>query len=1166
MRSGLIIFSILFLGSAPAQESRGTLTGRISDSSGASVANAKLHALNQETNTGGGTTTNHEGNFEIPFLIPGTYRLTVEAQGFKKSVRTGIAVTVNDRITADVVLEVGDLAQSVTVSAESTSLDTNSASIGLSIDDKQITDLPVAGGSPFYLARLAAGVTATGGHSPGNPFDQGHASSTIVVNGTRTGSSEVSMDGASNMSGGGASASPPQDLVQEFKIQTLAFDASLGHGTGAIVNVSVRSGTNQLHGTTYFFDSFIRSVPWFVNNFLYNPQTGPITPEKIAQSTNNGWLHQRWGTTFTGPIFIPKVYDGRNKSFFSFGYEAMYVRRTPTFTGTVPTDSQRDGDFSSLLAIRTNYQIYDPYSIKDAGNGLFTRQPLARNIIPPSQISPIAKNILAYYPKQNTPGAVDAHNNYFRVNDEDKDYSSYLSRIDHNFSENHRVYFRINQNYYQQTIQTLPTIAAGDFNGRRVWGGVFDDVLVLNPRLLLNLRYGITYQAPWTTHFSQGFDFTALGLPASLLNQTRDKNGIEGLAFPQITIGGYTGLGSAGGSRSATNYQTFTGTMTHLAGSHSLRFGGEFRLERENGYNFGNVAPNLDFNPTWSKGPNQNSVASPIGQGLAEFLYGLPSGGQINVNASRAEQSTFYGLFLQDDWRVAKRLTVNAGLRWEMEGPTTERYNRSVRGFDFNTANPVDAAARAQYAAAPNAALPVDQFKAFGGLTFPGVNGQPHGLWTADKNNFAPRIGLAWTASKGTVIRTGYGIFHGLMGIDRLQVNQGGFNQVTTLVPSLDNGLHYRATLANPFPDGIEAPTGASQGLLTQIGKAPSYFLGNPVSPYMQRWTFSMQRMLGSRTVFEATYVGNRGTHLQANRQFDPIPRQYLSTKSERDGPVITFLGAQVANPFASLPEFFGTTLGTQRIAVSQLLRPYPEFTGITANIPDGYSYYHSLQVRLDRRFSKGFSFQFAYTWSKFMEATSYLNGSDLRPEKVISDQDYPHRAVIGGIYEFPFGKGKHWLTNVNRITDGVLGGWQVQGWYEGQSGQALGFGNMIFRGNLHDIVLPVSERTISRWFNTDAGFEKNTALQLANNIRVASSRFTGIRGDGTNNLDMSLFKIFRINERWRAQFRMETYNTANHAQFANPDTNVTSAAFGTVTAEKGHGQRQGTIAIKILF
>jgi hypothetical protein len=276
-----------------------------------------------------------------------------------------------------------------------------------------------------------------------------------------------------------------------------------------------------------------------------------------------------------------------------------------------------------------------------------------------------------------------------------------------------------------------------------------------------------------------------------------------------------------------------------------------------------------------------------------------------------------------------------------------------------------------------------------------------------------------------------------------------------------------------------------------------------------------------------------------------------------------------VRNPFFGIADFAGTPLGNQNVARSQLLRPFPHFQDITVTESNGYSWYHSMQVGVEKRLTKGLTFQASYTWSKLMQAVEYLNDVDTRPSEVISEQDYPHRFALNGIYELPFGRGRKFFGGAGRWLDLAIGGWQFQGWFEGQSGEALGFGNVIVRGNLRDLILPVSERTTDAWFNLEAAnriFERDPARQLANNIRTLPLRFSYIRADGTNNFDLSLFKNFRVTERFRLQFRAESFNAINHVQFANPNTTVVNTAFGTITGEKGHGQRQWTFGLKLLF
>jgi hypothetical protein len=318
--------------------------------------------------------------------------------------------------------------------------------------------------------------------------------------------------------------------------------------------------------------------------------------------------------------------------------------------------------------------------------------------------------------------------------------------------------------------------------------------------------------------------------------------------------------------------------------------------------------------------------------------------------------------------------------------------------------------------------------------------------------------------------------------------------------------------------------------------------------------------------VLQAAYVGNRGNKIDTNREYNTTPAQYLSRLPVRDQATINYLGEQVANPFYGIADFTGTGLGNVRTSRAQLLKPYPEFSSVSGSEPIGYSWYHSLQVQTERRFANGFTFQAGWTWSKFMEAAGFLNDTDLALERVISDQDFPHRLSVSGIYELPFGKGRKFLTGAKGWLNGIAGGWQVQGTYEGQSGQALGFGNAIFNGDLNAIPLPVGERSVERWFNVNAGFERDNSKQLGNNIRTFPSRFTGIRTDGINNFDLSAFKHFQLTERFKMQFRVETFNALNHPQFAAPNTAPGNSAFGSITAESGHGQRQVTLAVKLLF
>lgn len=1158
-----------------AQESRAVVLGRVTDSSGASVPGARVVAQSLDTGITTSSVANEEGGYQINYLQPGPYKITVEANGFKKAARDSVDVRVGDRLALDFALEVGAVSDTVNITSEAPLIDTSSASNGMVIDGKRAAELPVVGGNAFYLSRLSPGVMTAGGRSAGNSFDYGSGSN-LIGNGSRSGTSEVTLDGAPNMFERSTSFSPPQDLVAEFKIQTTSYDASVGHSSGALTNVSIKSGTKDLHGTAYMNDSRLRAIPWHTNRFIGQQVAVPgANVEQIRERNVPGWLHQRWGATATGPVVLPKIYNGRQKTFWSFGYEGLKIKRNLSFTGTMPTAKQRNGDFSDLLPLGATYQIYDPFTIRPAANGRFSRTALVGNIIPANRIDPVAKKILAFFPLPNQAGSADGRQNYFTTQVIDRSNRNFLARVDHSFNEKHRVFVRYTQNYQYDTTVPFEGGATGTVAEQPGRGVAIDDVYTFSPTLIMNLRYSVSHQTPIAGRLTNGFDLTSLGFPSSLVNEITAKNNIAGVSFPAINITNYTTIGQDGGNQRSIYYHVFGTTFTKIVNNHSVRFGGDYRLQRENGFNFGNVAPTFTFGEAYTRGPLDNSPVAPIGHGLASFLLGVPTGGSVSINASRAQQSDYLSAFVHDDWRLSSKLTINAGIRYEIEGPPTERFNRSIRGFDPYVESPIAAQALANYRANPIPELPVASFRTLGGLNFAGVGGNPRGLWDSDTNNFMPRLGLAWSLNDKTVLRAGIGVYYDTLGVDRADVNQGGFNQATNFVPTLNNGQTYIASLSNPFPSGFQIPTGAAAGLRTFLGRGISFFQERPLNPYNTRWSMAVQRELPGKMVAEITYVGSRSNKLALSRNINALPARYLSTSKERDQATIDFLGAAVRNPFFGLADFAGSGLVGQNTTRAQLLRPFPHFGDIFVDESSGYSWYHSLQVGVEKRLTNGLTFQASWTYSKFMQATEFLNEQDFRPSEVISDQDYPHRFVLNGIYELPFGKGKKFLSGANRFVDGVLGGWQFQGWFEGQSGEALGFGNSILRGNIRDMIRPVGERTTDCWFNAGTAicpwkgspvFERDPAKQLGSNLRTLPLRFSYIRADGTNNFDLSLFKNYQITEKFRVQFRAESFNALNHVQFAGPATGVTNTAFGTITGEKGHGQRQWTFGLKLMF
>jgi Carboxypeptidase regulatory-like domain len=1133
-----------------AQEARGRISGRVQDPSGAPIPHAAVEAKEESTQVKVAATTNESGTYELLYLIPGTYTLSVSAAGFQPYERTNVEVRVEDRLTLDINLGIGPITQSVVVSGQVAVVDTASANLGQVTEKRSFIDMPLPGGNSLQLAQLAPGVLYLA--QPNHPtlgVGAVEIVSNLSVDGTRAGNVEFSVDGSPSMGAVNGtptvSFSPPTEMVAEVKVQTATYDASTARVPGGNVNIVLRSGANEFHGSAQWFhtDQHLEGLTLFSRQFLYNPATGPVTDAKALQVNPLNILN-RYSATGSGPVRLPRLYDGRNRTFWSLGFEGL-TRPVETLGSptTVPIDAERTGDFSSLLKVGSNYQIYDPATTAAASGGHYSRQPFPGNVIPASRLDKTAMNLLKYWPEPNTPGNSDGVNNYTPLSTQANHQKNVVAKVDQHFNERHSLSARYN---YASQLYIADTLAPSKTTVPDRWrfsnGAAFDDVYVISPSLLTNFRLGFTRFEQSNTPEMAGLDLASLGFSPAL-NAAIDPTARQ---FPNLSVSGYQGLGGATNNDAVTNYLTTSNDVSWSKGAAVLRFGGEFRLYRSNSWALSGEDPSLTFNQKYTNGPLDSSAASPIGQGLASFLLGVPSSGSVSLNDSYADQSYNYVLYFQSDWRLTKTLTVNAGLRYDYEGPVTERFNRSVGAFNFGVASPLAAQAIANYAQNPIRQIAASQFRVNGGLTFAGLNGVPRELWDNSHLDFAPRVGLAWEPLSNTVIRAGYGIFYVPLGVDRNAVNQTGFTTSTTLNPTLDNGLTFVASLANPFPNGLAAPLGAKGGLLTGLGQAVSFFPPTMRSAYMQRFSLGLQRHLPKRISLDVTYAGTHGAHLAASRQYDAVPAAYLSTSPFRDQTTINALTAQVANPF--YPLLPATNLASTTVAVSQLLRPYPQLTGITANDPCGYSLYDGLQVLSERRFANGFTLQFNWTWSKFIDGTSFRNDSDPLPERVISDLDRTHVVHTSGIYELPLGRGKRFFSAAHGITRVLADGWQLEGGMQYNSGQALGFGDALLIAPIQDVALPSGQQTIAQWFNV-AAFDRKSADQLANNLVTLSTRLSGVRGPSVEIWNLSGLKNFFLTEEWKLQFRSEFLNAFNHTVLANPNTSPTSSAFGSITA-----------------
>jgi len=1155
--------SIAVASSAPvfAQAHRAIILGRVNDPSNAAVTGAEVQVIEAATNVARKTKTNEEGYFEVPGLLPGTYRVEVSHPGFRTAVVDNILVTSAGRVQVNVVLQLGTVSEAVTVVSERQLLDTASADVNTVVDQRKIAELPVGQGHALFLLQLVPGAS-TARSGAGMDFQpiQRYQQAVIRFNGSPQGTTEFTLDGLPNTqrgnapAGGGSSVNPSTEVVQEVRVQTASFDASIGHTGGATVDLVLKSGTNSYHGAGF---GFVRDPSWQANSWASN-RAGVPKPD---------FTYRRWGFNGGGPVNLGRLYKGKDKTFFYYGYEKWSsFSPNPPVVITVPTESQLQGDFSALLTLGAKYQLYDPDTGRAVAGGRIQREPFPGNRIPPSRFDSVSKQFFPLWLPPNTPGTADGQNNFtYDLSKLPRDMWTSTLRLDHNLSVTHKLFGRFilsktgipYQSQFGRTdIANLTMVGRNrDF--------ALSDVWTINPGFIADFRAALT-RFRWDYNpIGFGYDYDKLGL--GYLKSLVDT---AAMGIPSVSITGYLSsgaptFGGSAGTRQASEIRTGAAHFTRIIGAHSMKFGSEFRWYFDNRIREDQLI--ISFAGLYTRGPLDNSPAPPHGSGLADFLLGRFEVARLNQPVKAANLSTYQSFYLQDDWKIGSKLTLNLGLRYEREGPATERFNRALAGFAFDVDNPIAAQVRANYAQSPLPEMPVSQFALKGGLLFAGVDGNPRTIYDPDQNNFAPRIGLSYQAGKDTVIRAGYGLFYVPYG-HRFIANEGsvpGFDVNTYAYSSNDGGLTFTRRLSNLFPAGLDKPVGASLGLRTYLGQpitipAPRH---NP-NAYNQRWQVSVQRRIAAVHRIEVRYVANHTVKMPITRDLGALPNSFLSTSKERDQRVIDNLTALVPNPFYQVAGV-GGSLGTARvIAKYQLLRPFPQFSSVRIPVPQGWSWYHALQVEFERRLANGLTLQTNYTWGKILDGLTFLNPADPVPERVIASQDRTQIWRLLALYELPFGKGRRWGANTSPALRHIISGWQLQVIPIAQVGEPIPWGNVLFRGNIKE--LRVNKQTAERMFNTEAGFETAPAKQLAYNVRTFPSYLCGVRYQTEKNVDFSVIKNTTITERVALQFRAESYNVFNLHVYTDANTNPTSAAFGTSTSASV--PRSVQLGLRLLF
>jgi hypothetical protein len=1105
-----VLFGLIFLDSqlCLAQTEQGAITGVVIDQTGAAVPKAKVSAINTNTQVVATTESNDYGNYKIPYLLPGPYTVTAQKQGFSQAKVANISLPVGLTATINLTLRPGTVQTAVTVEANAELLDLQSSQLGYNVSSQQVLQLPISR-NPYNTIGLAPGVMGNSAAGTGTG---------AIIGGGRASTSGVLFDGQEtrNNSTGGNSYTPPMEAVGEIRVLTSNFSAEYGRSTGGVITAAGRTGTNELHGSIY---EFLKNNDLNANGWTNNRNGLKINPVH----------HNEYGFALSGPVYIPHVYNGHNKTFFFFNWEEQIDHSPANYTGTVPTAQQRTGDFSQTFSNSGSLiKIYDPATTVPDPNspGNYVRTAFPNNEIPANRINPMTAVLLNYYPLPTLPGI---SNNYAAAVTRIDDWNKYFGRVDQNFGDKNRLFLRYGGQFEPVTFPAI-NIAWPDYGTnagpgsftQNEYSGVVSDTETFTPNIVGEFRAGYTRsirnQNPGT------FDLTTIGLPQYL--KTAELNQL----FPEIDITDFTGLGPQRASLNvdAENTPEAQGHVTVIHGGHSVKTGFDYLVAIFNTLRPDYPSGDFSFSRAYTQGPNPAVASATSGYGLATLLLGAPTGGQFTVGPALAASQKSYNWYLQDDWKVNRTLTVNLGVRWEYQTPWTERYNH-LAYFDSNGTDPITGRQ--------------------GVLTF--INSSSRYPSNPQRTNFAPRLGLAYNFAKDTVFRAGYGWFYAPSsgGIGGSPGDLGSGAEAATSVflgqpPAAPNTPPVGASLTNPFVTGLVSYPS------TLIGNGIGAIFRNWQTPMNQMWNADFQRTIGQDLLIEVAYIGTRGEHLWSNVSADSVNPAYFSLGSQ--------LNSLVPNPFYG--KITNGSLSSQTVRLSSLLSPYPQYTNINdirASIGD--SIYHALTLRAERRMSAGLLFQASYTKGKLIDDTperftggsSIIDPYDLRLSRSISDNDVSQRFVANFVYQLPFGHDKRWLSH--GIGSYILGNWEVSGIYTMQTGtpiviqpacntQLPGIGCYAMR--LHNPNLPNGQQSINQWFDTTA-FTSTPLYSLGNDSRTQPN----LRNPGLINLDALLSRSQPIGERLNIQLRAEFYNSTNHTNLNGPQTSVTAANFGQITS-----------------
>ncbi len=1127
---------LLAVSTAWAQDTRGKIQGRVTDASDAVIVGAAVTLLNNNTAISVAAQSNPNGQYLFDFVIPGTYTITVEMAGFSKFIAKDILVQARADVTIDARLQAGSTKESITVEASAVAVQFNTSTMGLTIDTKMTNNLPIIHRNPFLLASLNPSVVVRS-TTEQSPFHH-WAASQLDVGGNTSTKNDIILDGSPSMTGQKSSYTPPMDAVSEVNLQQNAVDAEFGHSAGGVMSVSMKSGTNEPKGTVYYLGR--------------NPALNALA-DRITRRENLIRQHV-WGGTFGAPII-------KNKLFTFASYEGWKTIEPRAFQQTLPTEAERTGDFSRSLntngALRT---IYDPWTTQ-VNNNVVTRTPFAGNIIPASRIDPTGKTIISDLWKPNGPGTgPNGLNNFQTGSGVGIRYWNFSNRVDYNVSDRLKVFGRFNM---FRTFTELNDYTGGspamqpDGSKRHSRSFSGDAVYTLNASTVLNIRGA----------YNSIVD--SFGVPsATIKDLERFWPGnswykpylaeLPDLYYPGINVtqGSTTNLGRSGYWFQEPNSYNIEAKMSKNQGKHYYKFGGEYRKENVNAsrprfanFNINGALTNATFNA-----PN----LATSGDGWATLLLGaLDSSSNVASIPIQRPRVNMLGFFFHDDFKVTQKLTLNLGIRYEYFGAMTDPDDRFGRFLDLTKPIPELTGSNTPVLPAAATALRTSAPIYNGAFIFADSNNR--NSWNPPKTLFMPRIGMAYRVNDKTAIRAGFAryIVPSTLtdGLNILgSVPLPGFDAQTDAIAPIQGVPQQR--LSNPFPAGLVPVSGKSLGEYTNLGGSPTWYQQNFKPGVNDRMNISLQKTLPGNILADITWFMNFGRDLPYNYDVNQVdPRIGFQVQNA--------VNASVPNPFFNkLPasKMPGTLRTQANVAVSQLLRPYPQYQGLVETLRSGgENRYKSLQMQFQRPFVNGFNFVVGYNWNSERNLEFYDNVDNYTGTFTWQPaRNARHRLTGAAIYELPFGKGRKFMSAAPKVVDTVFGGWAASGLMTYNTGLILRFPGALVSGDPS-----ISEPTKGQWFNT-AAFRPLPAFTR----RTNPLQYDNVRGTNTLNFDLTLNKMFPITERVKFEMRLEAYNAANAFFGADPATDPNNAAtFGRILSQRaGFFGRQMQFTGRIYF